>query len=216
MLSFDSINPNPARRVPAEPMRPPKLIKPYVMTFARQVRRGTGGAPFYVPCSPLQGVAQNECFSVVERHVAEHGGTRLIGWAVWERPRVYIEAEFHAIWRRPDGAHIDLAPRRLPIPRILFLADQHRKHDGTQVDNVRKPLTKDKDVQRFLQLRAEYFRLINEGDLKHQFGKIPATPELLANVKEASAIEQKIVQRYGLWLHESAAADRPVFMDHLA
>lgn len=184
-------------------MRPPKLIKPYVETFVRQVVGGNGASPFCVSCAPLQGGPQNECFALVEAHVARHGGSAILGWAIWERPKVFIEAEFHTIWRTPDGRHIDIAPRGLPIPRILFAHDSRRKHNGMQVDNVRKALTKDKDVERFLYLRSEYFRLLNEGDLKYQFGEIPATPKMLANIKEATALEYKLLNRYGVWLPEN-------------
>jgi hypothetical protein len=74
-----------------------------------------------------------------------------------------------------------------------------------QADNVRRSLCKDKDVERFLYLRSEYFRLLNEGDLKHQFGEIPATPKMLANIKEGKALEYKIIRRYGPWLPEESA-----------
>jgi hypothetical protein len=187
-------------------MRPPKLIKPYVVSFARQVIRLDNASPFYVRCSPVQGAIQNECFSVVEEYVAQHKGISVIGWAIWERPRVFIEAEFHAIWCAPNGDYVDISPREFPSSRILFVCDPRRKHNGLQVDNVRKALCKDKDVHRFLFLRSEYFRLSNKGDLKHQFGDIPVTPELLANVEEAIALEDKIDRRYGPWLPETIIA----------
>lgn len=183
-------------------MRPPKLIKPYVLSFARQVVGGSDVLPFYVLSAPLQGAPQNECFSHVESHAALHGGSAVLGWAIWERPKVFIEAEFHSIWCAPDGSYLDLSPRQFPIPRILFIQDKRRKHNDTQIDNVRKALTKNKNVERLLLLRKEYFRLINEGELKHQFGEIPATPQLLANVKEAVVLERKLLNHYGPWLPE--------------
>jgi hypothetical protein len=185
-------------------MRPPKLIKPYVETFVRQVISGSASA-FYVPCAPQHGAPQNECFALVNAHVAKHGGAAVLGWVIWERPKVFIEAEFHAIWRTPDNQFIDIVPRGFPIPRILFVEDPRRKYNGTQVDNVRKSIAKDKDVERFLFLRGEHFRLLNEGDLKHQFGEIPATPKMLANIKEATSLEYKLLNRYGAWLPEETA-----------
>ncbi len=186
-------------------MRPPKLIKPYVETFARQVLGTTSVSPFYVWCSPAEGAPQNECFSVVEACVEKNGGHAVLGWAIWERPKVYIEAEFHAIWHSPSGQYLDISPRTLSIPRILFIEDKNRKHSGFQVDNIRKPLVKDKDVQQFLLLRSEYFRLISEGDKKHQFGEIVATPKMLSNVERGFPLEQKIIKRYGVLTPESLA-----------
>lgn len=189
-------------------MRPPRLIKPYVETFARQVLGGASVSPFYVWCSPAKGAPQNECFSVVDACVAKYGGQRVLGWTIWERPKVYIEAEFHAIWKSPDGQFFDISPRSLPIPRILFIEDKTRKHNCLQVDNIRKPLIKDKDVQQFLLLRSEYFRLMNEGDRKHQFGKIVATPKMLSNIERGFALEQKIIKRYGALTPEFLAAPK--------
>lgn len=186
-------------------MRPPKLIKPYVVTFARQVVSSAEVSAFYVWSSPAKGAPQNECFSVVDACVAKNGGRRVIGWAIWERPKVYIEAEFHAVWQMPSGEILDISPRPLPIPRILFIDDRNRKHTGFQVDNIRKPLVKDKDVHEFLALRSEYFRLTNEGDKKHQFGEIVATPAIIANMERGAALEQKIIKRYGALVPESLA-----------
>lgn len=159
-------------------MRPPKLIKPYVISFARQVVSDCA-PPFYIPCVPLHGSQQNECFSLVERQVKLKGGNAVLGWTIWERPKVFIEAEFHAVWRAPDGGFHDLAPRRLPIPRTLFVLDHRRKFNGTQVDNVRKALATDRDVKQYLNLMKESYRLLNEGDLEHQFGRFPATRRML-------------------------------------
>ncbi|QOJ19974.1 MAG: hypothetical protein HRU77_04250 [Gammaproteobacteria bacterium] len=186
-------------------MRPPKLIKPYVISFARQVVGGDA-SPFYVPCSPLYGAPQNECFSLVESQVSIHGGAAVLGWAIWERPKVFIEAEFHAIWRAPDGNFLDLSPRPVRVPRILFVHDHRRKHNRTQVNNIRKPLAKDKDVDRFLRLADEFFRLLNEGNLKHHLGEFPVTPKMYAKMRtnrnEAAILEQKLLNRYGPWSPE--------------
>jgi hypothetical protein len=184
-------------------MRPPKIIKPYVMTFARQVVGCDDVTPFYVECFPLNGGPHNECFALVESYITIHGGEMIVGWAIWERPKVFIEAEFHAIWRSPDGRFVDIVPRQLPIQRILFIHDARRRYSGVQIDNKRKPLNNDKDVKRFLELHALRFRLLNEGKLKHYHGWLDPTPQMLAVDKEAAAIELKIIQRYGMWLPEN-------------
>lgn len=186
-------------------MRPPKLIKPYVKTFARQSLNLPEASPFYVWCSPAKGAPQNKCFAVVDSCVAKHGGRRILGWAIWERPGVYIEAEFHAIWQSQAGQYLDISPRPVPVPRILFVEAPGRKHTGAQTDNVRKPLVKDKNVKDLLRLSTEFFRLTNEGNLKHHFGEIAATNEMIANVKNRALLEQKIINRYGPLMPESLA-----------
>lgn len=182
-------------------MRPPKIIKPYVISFARQVVGANAAFPFYVECTPVQGAPYDECFHLIDDCVSNCGGTSVIGWAIWERPKVYIEAEFHAVWRSPDGKHIDFAPRRLPVPRILFLPDPRRKYSGTQVNNVRKALVNDKDVKNFLSLADRWFQLTNEGKLKHQREYVETT-EMFRVKEDRAALELKIINRYGPLLPE--------------
>ncbi len=53
--------------------------------------------PFEALCRPLLNKPFNECFHIVEEYINNNGGERIIGWAIWERPGTFIEAEFHAI-----------------------------------------------------------------------------------------------------------------------
>ncbi len=184
-------------------MRPPKLIKPYVISFARQIVRADAVDLFYVPHRPISGASLNDCFAVVAAHIASNGGKAVLGWALWERPNVYIEAELHTVWQAPSGEYVDISPRPVQIPRILFLRDPARTYRGVQVDNIRKPFCTDKNVKRFLELASVRFRLFNEGELRNYHGPVSTTPEMLANAKEIFILEQKIATRYGNWLPES-------------
>jgi hypothetical protein len=181
------------------PIAPPKLLKPYVLTFAREVA-GPDAAPGFIRCCPVEDAPYNECFALVQAHVEKNGGDMVLGWAIWERPKVLIEAEFHAAWKTSRDELIDIAPRPIPFPRILFLPDARRKDTGFQVDNVRKPLAKDKDIQRFIELYRERFRLLNEGKLKYQFGGIALTDEKARRVAhldmESACLEERFMRRY--------------------
>lgn len=184
-------------------MRPPKLIKPYVISFARQILRADAVDLFYVPRQPISGAALNDCFATVAAHVAGKGGAAVLGWALWERPNVYIEAELHTVWQAPGGEYVDISPRPVQIPRTLFLRDPARTYRGVQVDNIRKPLCTDKDVKRFLELAAVRYSLLNEGELRNYHGAVSKTPEMAANDREIVFLEKKIIARYGLWLPEN-------------
>ncbi|BCV47449.1 hypothetical protein [Shewanella algae] len=50
--------------------------------------------------------------SLVQNKIDKFGGTLITGWAIWEKVGVFIEAEFHAVWLKPDGEHLGLNPRR--------------------------------------------------------------------------------------------------------
>lgn len=186
-------------------MRPPKIIKPYVTSFARNVTGMVDVHLTYIACTPLNRLSDSDCFPFVESHIAEHGGERVIGWVIWERPKVFMEAEFHAVWKAPDGSLHDIVPRRLPIPRILFLCDPRRHYKGVQVNNVRKALTNDKNVKEFIRVFDLSHRLYNEGDLAEYHGPINLLehPKLYAIEREKAAICQKIDQSYGPWTCET-------------
>lgn len=128
--------------------------------------------PVYVKSKPNQNIIQNECFPIVDEYILINGGERIIGWALWELPDLYIEAEFHAIWKSPDGELIDLNPRSLKTENILFLQDDSILYEGFQVNNIRLPLTNNPIVINFLNSYDRMFEFTNRGDRKGQHGEI--------------------------------------------
>lgn len=192
-------------------MRPPKIIKPYVKVFARQIVRTSSEVDLsYVYCTPLQNVPENECFPIVEEHAKAHGGTGVLGWAIWERPKLFIEAELHMIWKTPEQILKDIVPRTAKPPRILFLCDPNRRYNGRQVDNTRKALTKNKDVKYLLSLFQKKYRLWNEGNLADFHGDISdrITTEMVKLENEIKRFERKITKKYGPWLTEEQPTER--------
>jgi len=181
--------------------QPPKIIKPYVLSFCRQISQHE---PFFVPLRPLSGKPINECFNIVPKHIATHGGKQCVGWTIWEWPKVFIEAEFHCIWETPKGEFIDLTPKIRNFDRILFLPDAKKQYKGIQADNIRKPLTKNRDIERFIYLARQRSIILNEGDLAHYHGEI--TPECVPNFpferyrqveNEMAEMQIKLMRKYG-------------------
>ncbi len=123
------------------------------------------------------------------------------GWAIWEVPGVFIEAEFHAVWRNGAGELIDLTPRAIATERITFLPDPNRKYLGRQVDNVRKALVNDIDVTRYLRGASRTFHIKNAGDLANQHGTIELSTvaylELRKVEKEMAKLYLRLCRRYG-------------------
>lgn len=128
--------------------------------------------PCFVPTTPVDEAEPNDCFPVVERYVAEHGGSICYGWTIWEWAGVYAEAEFHAVWRSPSGELRDLTPKLLPVSQILFLPDPSRTYEGRQVNNVRRPLSSSPDVADFLAAADAEFELMNGGARAEEHGAI--------------------------------------------
>lgn len=165
----------------------PSATAPHIVAFCESINPSTTAV--VVPSSPPPSAAQLDCFITVADQVAQQGGQSIIGWAIWEVPGAFVEAEFHAVWQKPDGEYLDLTPRSTPFPQILFLPDPMRTYEGKQVDNVRKALVKDQLVIRFLFLQSQRFALLNRGALADQHGLVELTPRA---AKEYHAIEKEL------------------------
>lgn len=146
---------------------------------------------------PMKGGVRNDCFENVNRYVEENGGQRQLGWAIWEWPSVYVEAEFHAVWRSPTNNYFDVTPNEPPYPWILFVADNRRPYVGAQVDNIRRAITSDSLVSRFIEHAAKVHREKNKGDLKYFVGKMEPWPALRQMVGEQKEIERALAAKYG-------------------
>jgi len=132
-----------------------------------------------IPSNPFTGAVENDCFLNVQKQIERAGGEQVIGWALWEYPGVFAEAEFHAVWRDPEtGGLLDLNPRPYPWSVISFLPDPTRSYEGRQVDNVRKALNDNPLIEQYIHKAQQLFRLMNTGELAHQHGQIAISPSL--------------------------------------
>ena len=104
----------------------PERLTPAIEALCRDV--SPGHKPIYVGVVPDPGAKASECFPNVRAKVARDGGEILYGWAIWEWPRVFIEAEHHAVWLS-EGRMLDITPNVPPSTRVLFLSDPDRAYD---------------------------------------------------------------------------------------
>jgi hypothetical protein len=122
-----------------------------------------GGAPVVLArLAPVE-ARPLDCFETVEQRVADRAGAPCYGWALWEWPGLFLEAEFYAVWRDPEGKLNDITPRPGDSRSILFLTDPQRVFDGRRVKTVRHAISRDPAVAGFLRACDEEFALINRG-----------------------------------------------------
>lgn len=133
---------------------------------------GAGVMPEYVHSQPLEDMPSKECFPIVESHVGVHGGEMVIGWVFWEMPGQYVEAEFHAVWKQPDGSLLDIAPRDEPTQCVLFLPDPLRSYEGRQVNNQRRLIRNDPVIAEFFAACDQEFEFTNRGERAGQHGAL--------------------------------------------
>lgn len=116
----------------------PTSINEDVLAFCKEIN--ASNEPFFVKVIPYEESEYQECFSNVENYIKKYGGRLQQGWTIWEIPKKFIEAEFHAIWVDDDGDHIDISQKQDGEERILFLKDSQKEITGKPVGNIRKVL----------------------------------------------------------------------------
>lgn len=174
--------------------RPADFDHPLIAALCNDV--APGQVPVQIPSRPPVGAIENDCFLNVQAHVEQHGGELVIGWALWEYPGVFAEAEFHAVWRDPSaGSLVDLNPRPFPFSVINFLPDPARRYEGRQVDNVRMPLKNDPLVKQFIYQAQRYFQLTNAGDLADQHGAVAVPAHLFKDIERTRREMERLGKR---------------------
>ncbi len=157
----------------------PSELSETVLTFCEKV--SPGQTPVYLDCEPTSG-ADNHCFPIVERQIDQHGGTLVFGWAIWIRPKVLIEAEFHGVWRDQYGVLHDIAPRTDGTERILFVPDPINKYEGRQLNNIRHALSEAPDVHDLIRTYNDRYRLLYANQTG-QFA-VPLPESLISGIQE--------------------------------
>lgn len=131
-----------------------------------------GGHPAYVDVRTIDGAAKNECFAVVEGMVRAHGGELVVGWSLWELPTLFVEAEFHGVWRTADDELVDPTPKAHPTQRVLFLSDVQRSYTGEQVNNSRRAIREGPLLQDYFATFNATYELMNRGERVSQHGEV--------------------------------------------
>ena len=146
-------------------VRTPDTISAQVLDLCRQIN--AGARPSYITIRPEPGCAPNDCFECIRRKVAVEGGRIQFGWSIWEWPRVYVEAEHHAVYEPPTGPPwLDITPSSSPgIRRRLFIADDSAVYDfeneGVLRDNKRLALSDDPVIQKFFETGKRRTAILN-------------------------------------------------------
>jgi hypothetical protein len=158
-----------------------------------------GGAATTVAVAAPTWAAPTECVVNVARAVEEGGGEAVNGWNLIETlPGVLMEAEFHSLWRAPDGSLHDVTPKELPMldQHTVFLADPSLKYEGRQIDNVRVPLVDDQLIRSHISIQKKKFAALNEGQLAGYHGTVAIDAKLKKILEREERFVTKIFQRY--------------------
>jgi hypothetical protein len=158
-------------------------------------------SPVYLVVQPEADAKINECFPNVVAKVQKDGGSIVFGWQLWEWPHVLIEAEFHAVWRSPEGELKEISPKQHGEEKILFLPDAKRVYRGVSIDNVRIALRDDLLVQHFIAVSEEIVKVMNSGERAHQHGYVSIPAREIEPLLEMQGLIQSMLTQ-GLRAHD--------------
>ena len=144
----------------------PKTISNEVLDFCSSISQSD---PFFVDVAVEPNSKQLFCFPNVEEKIKQSGGECITGWQIWIMPWIFIEAEFHGIWKSPENEFIDITPKQNNEKSILFLPDPRKKYKGKQVNNIRKPLTNNGLIAHYFLTYDALFAIKNYGEREYQF-----------------------------------------------
>ncbi|MFA5360065.1 MAG: SEC-C domain-containing protein [Patescibacteria group bacterium] len=127
--------------------------------------------PISVPVEPEKYAEESECLPAVKEKIEKDGGSQILGWQVWKSD-FWIEAEFHSVWKSPEGKLIDITPKlifvlpnfSIPVSLITFLPDSKIKYIGAQIDNIRLNITNNEVVDDIIEIFKSEFKLLNRGE----------------------------------------------------
>jgi hypothetical protein len=103
------------------PETTPEKLTDQIETLCRKI--DSDQSPTYVPVVPVSEAKPGECVYNVKTHISTNGGKMVLGWCIWERPGINLNAEFHAVWKSPDSKLVDITPKPDGETKVLFLHD---------------------------------------------------------------------------------------------
>ncbi|MGZ0707306.1 hypothetical protein ACWPKO_03090 [Coraliomargarita sp. W4R53] len=144
-----------------------------------------GQAPIWISVKPPSYAQIGHCYENVEKRIKQKGGMPVFGWEISNLEDLWLEAQFHCIWKSPKGELVDLTPEQFGRNRVLFLKDNHRVYNGIPID-FRRFLIEGNDQDKVQeawslqdQISAENDSLLNQGiDPQSQLGVSLIQPKL--------------------------------------
>lgn len=126
--------------------RSPDPTAQHILRFCEMIV--PGARPLLMPIRPSADSQLLDCFNNARQLAEAQGGHIQFGWSIWEWPRVFVEAEHHAVYAPPDGAPwVDVTPAVDGDTTRVFLPDNSAIYDfeneGVRRENHRMPLVTD-------------------------------------------------------------------------
>lgn len=170
--------------------RTPLKINNLVQKFCREIVPDS--FPQFIKVDVWEKSEPLDCYNNVKKYCSKFGGEVVYGWMILIWPSVFIEAQFHAVWRDNSANLLDITDNVGHFEKILFLEDRNRIYEGKQVNNKRKALRKTNLINNYFRLADFVFGIMNEGELAEKTGKIKIDSKKYKSLVEARKIQAEI------------------------
>jgi hypothetical protein len=145
----------------------PEDLTDAVVSFCRKV--SPHQLPCYVPVEPEPYCRINFCFQNIAKKIEIDGGSIEYGWQVWMWPDVFIEAEFHSVWKSPDDIYVDITPKDDAHQEILFIPDSKKIYAGYSIDNIRQSISGNRLVDLYIAINECLFLIKNYRQVAYEY-----------------------------------------------
>jgi hypothetical protein len=111
---------------------------------------------------------------------------------------VFIEGEFHAVWRRPDGSLLDVTAKQDGEKQICFIPDRQIVWNERAVDNARLGLVSDWMLSRWIELNKEIFKINNQANGANFGEEFVWSDRAIKKLMEAGKLMELLKVKYGI------------------
>lgn len=171
----------------------PNQVTAELLAFCSELAPGQTPASLPVQTDPAAELG--ECFKNVRAQQEKHGGSMQLGWIIWECPKLFLEAEFHAVWADANGALTDVTPKIDGETTILYLPDPSATYsfeEDVVPVNRRFPLVEHPDL-------TEFFRLVDQrNSVIQKYDRKPPADEIAEIEIAKMQVEHRLAQQFDL------------------
>lgn len=155
------------------------------------------GSPVFVEVRPRPDSEINDCTEDVRKQVAEHGGSSVTGWIIWEWVGAFLYSEFHMVWESPDNTLVDVTAKEDGERQILFVPDSSIRYNNRRIAGAYLALVEDPLLHRYIRVREVYQRIFDQTYGADFLGDIAnPTPQVMATYVERETLWQLVHQKY--------------------
>ena len=152
---------------------------------------------FSVPRQAFQDAQFGRCYVNASAYALASGGSVVSGWAIRVSPKLFLEAEQHAIVEDRQGRFLDVTPHPRNETKTCFVPDrklQFSAAGGATIENQYYAFCDGKLadlVRRLLEIvRKQQSMMMSTGNLHYGFNmqeRIPELHELIAEIEDEMA-----------------------------